>query len=363
MSTIIKHSTKNYQRDIVIAEYIWIGGNNELRSKTRIYYDITSDIFCNDDFRVALSSMKDWNFDGSSTGQAKTLDSEIIIKPVNIFPCPFRRGVGVLVLCDTYDTNGIHLPTNTRYNANKIFEQKPDEIPWYGIEQEFFLYNSHTSNPLGFNNECSYNPVSQGQYYCAIGSENSFGRNIMEESLDNMLYANLDVSGINAEVAPGQWEFQIGPVTGIEAGDQLWIARYILERTAEKYNTHVEYHPKPLGINNDWNGSGCHTNFSTENMREDGGLNYIMNAIEKLKNKHSEHMEVYGKYNNLRMSGKHETASYDNFTWGVADRGSSIRIGTDVFNQQKGYFEDRRPASNADPYLVTSKIFETVCLI
>lgn len=341
----------------IIVEYIWLGGQHELRSKARI---ITVN---SDQIKTNLSIfLPEWNYDGSSTGQADGHNSEIILKPKRICKCPFRKGDNFLVMCDTYESNGNPTSTNNRIHANTIFESKLDEEPWFGIEQEFFMINAKSGCPLGFNGETKYIPKEQGQYYCSVGASNTFGRHLIDEVLDNMLYAELQVSGINAEVAPGQWEYQIGPVVGIDAGDQLWLSRYILQRTAEKYNVDIEYHPKPLGKDADWNGSGCHTNYSTKKMREENGLSVIFDAIEKLSLKHDEHMKVYGKYNDMRMSGKHETASFTNFSHGIANRGASIRIGNTVYLGKKGYFEDRRPASNSDPYLVTSKLFETTCL-
>lgn len=336
------------QGNQIIVEYIWIGGDQELRSKARVIDSGTN-------FSV-------WNYDGSSTDQAEGRLSEIIIKPVRYCRCPFRRGDNLLVMCDTYDPSDNPISTNTRFAAKQIFDTMPEEEPWFGIEQEFFLIDATTNQPLGFNHEVKDEPTKQGQYYCSVGARNAFGRYIIDEALNNMLYAGLTVSGINAEVAPGQWEYQIGPVQGIDAADQLWLSRYILERTAEKYNVAIEYHPKPLGDHSDWNGSGCHTNYSTKQMREEGGIHHINEAIKKLEANHHEHMKVYGKFNEMRMSGKHETASFNKFTSGVANRGASIRIGNAVHKEGKGYFEDRRPASNADPYLVTSKIFETTCL-
>merc|ERR1712003_76136 len=103
-----------------------------------------------------------------------------------------------------------------------------------------------------------------------------------------------------------------------------------------------------------------HTNVSTKAMREDGGLEVIKKAIYKLGAKHEEHIAVYGEGNELRLTGKFETASINDFSYGVANRGASIRIGRDTEAEGKGYFEDRRPSSNCDPYLVTGKIMETI---
>lgn len=338
-----------------IFEYIWIGGNNELRSKARV---IDINLSSNDE--EIFNNLPKWNYDGSSTKQAEGNDSEVIINPVKMVKCPFRKGNNYLVLCDTYKPNGDKLDTNTRFNANKIFEEKLDEEPWFGIEQEFFLMNSKTNKPLGVG-ETFENVKEQGQFYCSVGSLNAFGRNIIDEALENMIYANLDVSGINAEVAIGQWEYQIGPVVGIDAGDQMWLSRYILDRTCEKYGIHVNYDPKPIG--DEWNGSGLHTNYSTKNMREGNenktGLEFIDEAIFKLSLKHEEHMKVYGDGNEKRMTGIHETASFDKFSFGRANRGASVRIGNETIDNKKGYFEDRRPSSNGDPYLITSILFKT----
>ena len=334
----------------VCLEYVWIGGNQELRSKTKVV-----------DYSDNINYMIEWNFDGSSTGQANGNESEIILKPVKIINDPIRKN-GKIILCETYFPNGDVHPSNNRFLAKQIFMRNLKEKPWFGLEQEYFMIDNNTGNPLGFCNNLVANP--QGQYYCSIGSGNSFGRNIAEEHLQACIESGIKISGINSEVAPGQWEFQIGPCVGIEEGDDLWLARYLLIIIAEKYNISINFEPKPLKGN--WNGSGCHANFSTEKMRdgttEQNGLYYIDEAITKLSKKHKEHMEVYGTGNEERMSGKLETSSFNIFTDGIANRGCSIRRGNETFKNGKGYFEDRRPSSNCDPYLVTSKIFETCCL-
>jgi len=333
----------------VLVEYIWIGGNNELRCKTKVM----------DKEVNSVHDLSDWNYDGSSTSQAAGEDSEVIIKPRALFNDPFRGGKNKMVMCDTYRPNGEPLENNHRIWANNIFEKALDEEPWFGLEQEYFLFDPKTKKPLGFPQDG--HPEPQGQYYCSAGSQNAFGRDVAEEHLQACVEAGIIISGINAEVAPGQWEFQIGPCVGIDEGDHLWMARYLLNRVAEKHGVVVDLEPKPM--KGDWNGSGCHANYSTKNMREGSdnksGLEFIDEAIEKLSHKHMEHMEVYGSGNELRMTGAHETASYDKFSHGTANRGASIRRGNQTVKDGKGYFEDRRPSSNCDPYLVTAKLFET----
>jgi glutamine synthetase len=326
-------------------EYVWIGGNNELRSKIKVLEN---------ENEIDIETIPDWNYDGSSTNQASGEDSEVIIKPRCIFKDPFQKYYGgQLVLCDTYTPDGLPLSNNMRFMANEMFNKKLDEKPWYGLEQEYFMMKN--GKPLGFDES-----KTQGQYYCSVGAENAFGREIALKHLEYCMRAGIKLSGINAEVAPGQWEFQIGPCEGIDAGDHLWMARYILQRIGEEYDITIDFYPKPLSGN--WNGSGCHTNYSTEVMRQENGLVHINAAISKLGEKHDEHMNVYGIYNELRMTGEHETASFDKFSFGIANRGASIRIGNATYNNKCGYFEDRRPSSNCDPYIVTSMIFKTTCL-
>jgi glutamine synthetase len=348
-----------------ILEYVWIDGNNKLRSKTRVIYEKISH-YDNSN----LLAIPKWNFDGSSTGQASGFNSEITIIPKAIFRNPFQyeyslmtKCTYLLVLCDTYDKDGIPLPSNNRYNANKLFNEKIEEEPWFGLEQEYFIEDTSFKD---IDNHVKHvkHVKQQGDYYCGVGNKNAIYRNIAEQHLNYCIMAGVKIAGINAEVAPQQWEYQIGICKGIEAGDHLWMARYILERIGEEHNVSINILPKPLKGN--WNGSGCHTNYSTLNMREGtdnkSGLDYINDAIIKLSENHDEHMKVYGSGNEERMTGEHETASYDKFTDGIANRGASVRRGHDTIKNKKGYFEDRRPSSNCDPYSVTSIIFKTTCL-
>ncbi|EOY03038.1 Glutamine synthase clone R1, 1,ATGLN1,1 isoform 2, partial [Theobroma cacao] len=278
------------------------------------------------------SKLPKWNYDGSSTGQAPGEDSEVILYPQAIFKDPFRRGNNILVMCDAYTPAGEPIPTNKRCAAAKIFRH-PDvvaEEPWYGIEQEYTLLQKDVKWPIGW--PLGGYPGPQGPYYCGVGVDKAFGRDIVDSHYKACLYAGINISGINGEVMPGQWEFQVGPAVGISAGDELWIARYILERITEIAGVVLSFDPKP--IQGDWNGAGAHTNYSTKSMR-------------------------YGEGNERRLTGRHETADINTFLWGVANRGASIRVGRDTEKEGKGYFEDRRPASNMDPYVVTSMIAET----
>eukprot|EP00522_Entomoneis_paludosa_P002267 CAMPEP_0172471436 /NCGR_PEP_ID=MMETSP1065-20121228/67813_1 /TAXON_ID=265537 /ORGANISM="Amphiprora paludosa, Strain CCMP125" /LENGTH=415 /DNA_ID=CAMNT_0013229531 /DNA_START=412 /DNA_END=1659 /DNA_ORIENTATION=- len=352
-SVIDKYSALPYPDDLIMAEYVWVDAEGNTRSKTRTLPSKKAE---------SVDSLPKWNFDGSSTGQAPGDDSEVILRPCRIFKDPFRpRSDGIaniLVMCDTYTPNGEPLPTNTRYFAEQAFKGHDDEETWFGLEQEFTLFNLDQKTPLGWP-EGGMPSRPQGPYYCSVGPENSFGRAVVDSMYKACLYAGIAISGTNGEVMPGQQEYQVGPCVGIDAGDQCTMARYILQRVCEDFQVYCTLHPKPI-TEGDWNGAGMHTNVSTKSMREEGGLEIIKSAIYKLGAKHADHIAVYGEGNELRLTGKHETASIDQFSFGVANRGASIRIGRDTEAEGKGYFEDRRPSSNADPYVVTGKIMETI---
>ena len=328
-----------------ILEYIWLDSDNNYRSKTKVYTYEESEPFC-------LKFIPIWNYDGSSTGQADGNDSEVYIKPIYMIRDVFRRNYDSwLVLCDTWLPNGKPHSTNTRFAAKKIFDLVKKEETYFGLEQEFFALKSQQD----VGKEVMDN---QGPFYCGVGYGAALHREFNEAALKNLIDSGLNITGFNFEVAPEQFEFQVLG-EGIQAADELHLLRYILIRTAEKYNLYINFHPKPfIGVN----GSGCHTNYSTKTMREEGGIEAIYKAIDKLKEKHDEHIKVYGKDNHMRMTGKHETSDITEFSFGVADRGASIRIPRFTERDGKGYMEDRRPSSNMDPYIVTSKIAETTLL-
>jgi glutamine synthetase len=328
-------------------EYIWLDGYEptpNLRSKTKI---VEFESF------PTLGELPDWGFDGSSTKQAEGRSSDCILKPVACYPDATRTN-GVLVMSEVMNPDG----TPHISNARGTILDDPDA--WFGFEQEYFLM--HDGKPLGF--PADGYPEPQGKYYTGVGyaQVGDIAREIVEEHLDLCLHAGINHEGINAEVAKGQWEFQIFGKGSKTAADQMWVARYILMRLCEGYEVDVEYHCKPL--RGDWNGSGMHTNFSTKHMREVGGQKYfedLMAAFEKTAN---EHIAVYGPDNHLRLTGLHETQSIDKFNYGLANRGASVRIPHSfVNNGYKGYIEDRRPNSQGDPYKIASRILQTIATV
>ncbi|MXV17026.1 glutamine synthetase beta-grasp domain-containing protein [Hufsiella ginkgonis] len=326
-------------------EYIWLDGykpTQSLRSKTKIEKD----------FSGKLEDLPMWSFDGSSTEQAPGGSSDCLLKPVFVCPDPQRKD-GYLVMCEVLSADG------TPHESNGRAEIEDDDNDfWFGFEQEYFLWDPATNKPLGF--PAGGYPGPQGPYYCSVGAQNAYGREIVEEHLDVCLEAGLNVEGINAEVAAGQWEFQIFSKGAADCGDQIWVARYLLERIGEKYGVSINWHCKPLGAL-DWNGSGMHANFSNTTLRTAGSKEIFDKICESFRPVVKEHIEVYGADNHLRLTGKHETASIHDFSFGVSDRGASIRIPVQVPKWGwKGYLEDRRPNSAADPYKVAARIIKTV---
>ncbi|GHB81910.1 glutamine synthetase beta-grasp domain-containing protein [Persicitalea jodogahamensis] len=326
-------------------EYIWLDGykpTQSLRSKTKIEAD----------FSGKLEDCPIWSFDGSSTQQAEGGSSDCLLKPVFICPDPQRKE-GYLVMCEVMNADGTPHSSNGR--ATIVDD---DNDFWFGFEQEYFLWDPETNLPLGF--PAQGYPAPQGPYYCSVGAKNAFGRDIVEEHLDVCLEAGLNVEGINAEVAAGQWEFQIFSKGAADAGDQIWVARYLLERIGETYDVAINWHCKPLGAT-DWNGSGMHANFSNSVLRTAGNKDTYDKICQSFEPYIKEHIEVYGADNDKRLTGLHETQSIDQFSYGVSDRGASIRIPiATVERGWKGWLEDRRPNSAADPYKVAARIIKTV---
>jgi glutamine synthetase len=341
-----------------LAEYIWLDGTvpvRQIRSKTKVVN--LSDNPKIDDF-------PEWSFDGSSTSQASGADSDCMLQPVNFVKDPIRGEGNYLVMCEVFNADGSIHESNSRAQLRAVLDAgAASKNPWIGFEQEYTLFQKNT--PLGWP-EHGY-PAPQGPYYCGVGSAQIHGREIAEEHGAICLAAGIMFYGINAEVMPGQWEYQIGyrGIEGEDSGvlnvcDHMWISRWLLHRISEEYNVHVSFENKP--IKGDWNGAGMHTNFSTDDTRDKNkGKESIEAAVERLSQKHDKHIPLYGDKLDERLTGDHETSSINEFSAGTADRGRSIRVPLGVAQKGYGYFEDRRPGANSDPYLVAARISATVC--
>jgi|TARA_B110000503_G_scaffold143351_1_gene244254 glutamine synthetase len=324
-------------------EYIWLDGYTptaSLRSKTKIEAN----------FSGKLEDCPIWSFDGSSTRQALGGFSDCLLKPVAVYPDPARKN-GYLVMTEVLNSDG----TPHISNGRAMIDDDDNDF-WFGFEQEYFLWDTETKLPLGFPRD----QTPQGQFYCSVGASNAFGREMVEKHIDLCIEAGINIEGINAEVAAGQWEFQCFAKGAKQAGDEIWVARYLLERLGEEYGLAINWHPKPLG-DTDWNGSGMHANFSNEILRTCGSKDVYDKICEAFRPRVAEHIAVYGAYNDQRLTGKHETAAITDFSYGVSDRGASIRVPLmTVEKGWKGWLEDRRPSSNGDPYKIAAVIVKTV---
>ena len=325
-------------------EYVWLDGYKpepNLRSKVKIVdYDSIKGKRDQWDFPM-------WNFDGSSTNQADTGNSDRLLKPVRHYMTDLQNTI--YVLCEVLNPDGEPHETNQRA---KLKEEEEDL--WFGFEQEYFIREEINGNVLGHKRHNLF----QGEYYCGVG-HNVVGREFVEEHTDMCLKHGIDITGTNAEVALGQWEYQVFSQGKLKGGDDLWMSRYFLYKISEKYGYHIDLHPKPL-THGEWNGSGLHTNFSNDRMRNEGGYDYFTAIFNSFGSRHEDHIKAYGSNNNLRLTGEYETQSIDKFSWGVSDRGASIRVPQDTAKEWKGYVEDRRPGSNADPYKIINQIVQSL---
>ena len=343
-----------------MAEYIWLDGampTRFLRSKARVV---------NVGKTPKVEDFPEWSFDGSSTLQAEGDDSDCLLKPAAFVNDPIRGEGNFLVMCEVNNPDGTPHESNSRVQLREVLDAGAAEHePWAGFEQEYTLFSKGRRTPLGWP-EHGF-PAPQGPYYCGVGAEEAFGREVAEAHAEACLEAGIMYYGLNAEVMPGQWEFQIGyrgdssEDPGVLAiADQTWIARWLLYRIAEEFDIAATLDNKP--VKGDWNGAGMHTNFSTKDIRDKAkGKAAIDAAIEALSKKHEQHIPVYGAGLSDRLTGLHETCDINTFKAGTADRGCSIRIPAPVAEKGYGYFEDRRPGANSDPYLVAARLCTTVC--
>lgn len=356
------------------AEYIWIDGTEptrKLRSKTRVIPAVPAPLRGMERLDSRYSKVEqfpEWGFDGSSTNQSPGENSDLVLKPVRFVPDPIRGEGNYLVLCEVCNTDREASPhsSNTRAELRKVLDSGAiQHDAWFGFEQEYTLYGER-GRPLGWPENRRDYPAPQGGFYCGVGADEVFGRDLAEQHLDACIKAGLLIYGINAEVMPGQWEFQVGFRPGIdvktdplEVADHLWLARWLLYRLGEDFGVSATLDPKPE--RGDWNGAGMHTNFSTREMRDpETGRDFISELKPKLEVKHAEHVAVYGSGNEHRLTGLHETCDINTFKMGPRNRGASIRVPDSVAKEGYGYLEDRRPAANADPYVVASRLLKTI---
>ena len=320
-------------------EYLWLDGctPTQIRYKTKVVKEFGKS-----------NEAPIWGFDGSSTEQADGNNSDCVLKPVRVYPNPLETNSSI-ILCEVWNVDDTPHESNTRRLLEETITDGIDE--WVGFEQEYTLFKG--GKPYGWPSVGQ--PPPQGDYYCG----RNIGEKVSREHMNACIEAGISICGTNAEVMLGQWEYQIGAGGSIHMSDDLWVARWLLERICEEHEVVISLHPKP--IQGDWNGAGCHTNFSTKEMRGDGGYDEILEACEKLSKNPQEHIDAYGQDNDQRLTGLHETCSITEFRYGVSDRGASIRIPWQVKRDKKGYLEDRRPASNCDPYVVSQKLIETIC--
>ena len=343
--------------NLSFAEYLWIDGarpTQQIRSKARI-------VSVPD--KSQATDFPSWSFDGSSTGQADGHDSDCILTPVRVYQDPFRSEGDYIVLCEVNNADGNTHASNQRARMREVLDVAREAVdPWLGFEQEYTMFRD--GRPLGFPKDGF--PEPQGPYYCGAGSEIAFGRDIVEEHARACVEAGVLFYGINAEVMPGQWEFQIGyrgidgeQCDALTVADDVWVARYLLNRIGERHGVHISYDNKP--VKGDWNGAGMHTNFSTSYTRDPHyGLDAINAIVDALESRHGEHIAEYGDRLEERLTGEHETCGIDTFRSGVAHRGASIRIPQPVAQSGYGYLEDRRPGANSDPYRVGSCLIGAV---
>jgi len=381
-------SGKDTTTTVFIIEYIWLDKNKHIRSKIRTLYAPYSKYFS---FKHKCT-IPYWSYDGSSTGQANTSNSEVLLQPIYVVDHPFlnnkdtldkMKSISLLVLCNTLncsittqDTKIETKQTEDNYiqQAMDIYNTKPllDVDPWFGLEQEFFLFSKQTLKPYKWEYYQTHRDTLDGEFYCGVNRSTHEESKIMKEFLYVCLSIGLKLSGINQEVECTQWEYQIGPTKGIETAHQMVIAKYILLQICEKYDVYPVFHPKPIKTKEkEWNGSGCHVNISTSRTRttknetknetnnETYGLDEIYRIISNMEKNHSECIEQYcGKNNHLRLTGKNETSNPKECTHSIGGRDTSIRIPYQTYIDKKGYFEDRRPGADIDYYKILCKYAE-----
>jgi len=341
-------------------EYVWLDGSDSKNMRSKVKYTQMDKRKINS-IEDMLNMIPQWSFDGSSTKQSKSDNSDCLLKPVKLFPNFIERSKtpSFFVLCEVLDSEGNPHESNTRARLKKNAEEDDDAGFQFAVEQEYLILDNFTKKPIGWSTYDEDTPSSQGDYYCGIGSDKIQGRELAEFHANICNMSGIRIEGTNAEVVLSQWEYQTSPKSALHAADDLWMSRFILQRLAEKGNTFISFDPKP--VTGDWNGSGAHINFSTRHMRENSDMSYMREMCSGMEKYHEDAISLYGNGNEKRLTGKHETLLVDKFSWGEMNRDASIRIPIyTVNNSGKGYLEDRRPAANVDPYEAFSHIVSCI---
>ena len=343
-------------------EYIWTDSDGNVRSKVRY-----STIMQMPNEMLSMRNVPKWSFDGSSTNQAETTNSDLIISPVRLFPNPMESRnqsqiASWYVLCEVLNLDGTPHKSNLRKELWDVLQENKDQDIWVGIEQEYVMIDEASGKPYGWNDYEDSTPSPQGEYYCGVGGNKQKGRMIAEQHANLCVQSGLAFEGFHPEVMLSQWEYQIGPGNPLDIADQLIFSRFLLQRITERvsFPVAVSYDSKVMPDGN-WNGSGAHINFSSKQMREEDGTEYLNIICSSLAESHDEAIKSYGKDNDKRLTGRHETSSIDKFTWGENDRTASIRIPFSAVGEDKmGYLEDRRPSASMNPYEAFSYLVSTV---
>ncbi|XP_070391237.1 glutamine synthetase-like isoform X1 [Dermacentor albipictus] len=290
------------------------------------------------------------------------VDSELYLLPVALFKDPFLKGRNKLVLCEVLNADEQPHETNTRHPCKKAMEAVKEEEPWFGIEQEYAILEQN-GVPIGWPKQSHSLKCCQSYFY-AVGSENTAGRQVADAHIKACSYAGVKLYGSNVEAVISQWEYQIGPLPGVETGDHLWISRYILQRVAEDFGVVVSFEPRPF---KSLKMPGCagHINFSTKSSRSEGGLDWINKAIAKLELKHELHLKAYDPRkdaNKERLRGNLMATPSREFSAAVSAKTVCVRIPRLTKVAGRGFFEDRRPGANVEPYRAMQRLVETLCL-
>jgi glutamine synthetase len=349
---------KVYIMNVYSLEYVWLDAKGTPRSKTKMVRGQPSE-------HLSVSDVPMWSFDGSSTGQAEGCDSDVFLKPVRVYENPFYVDIyGWFVLCECVNRDGSPHVSNTRALCMSAEERFTEHEPWFGIEQEYMVFERDGRVPYGWMTDQNPGLGHTTDYYCGVGGDRAFGRYISEGHAITCVQAGINLCGTNFEVTASQLEYQVGPSPPTKLADDLIMSRYILLRSTEDYDCSVSFEPKPytqrVGGGEEWNGSGGHCNFSDNKTRGPDGLTEIRAHCTRMSANYPALLAACGDDNHLRLTGSNEAPDPTIFTMGEGNRGASVRIPHQVLAAGNGYLEFRAPGANVDPYVLLNALMCSV---